>query len=403
MSPRQRGSALLLGTLAFILLLTSGCHLIFRYEDDPGPSPFFDAGRKKDQAPRDRDTRDILDLAPPPPPDIPTTAESIPPPPDGPPTPPDGTPPPQDQGTQPVWWQMTSGTQEDLHGVWAVSATSVFAVGDEGVVLHYDGNTLLKWKTLDTYKSLGSNKSDLRAVHGLGAKALVVGNDGADLLCTSTSCGPSTFRGGMPVSMHWTAVWCDSKGDCYAGGRNNSGSKAYLYRMNANTWWWLCGGETGSFLGTEVFGLSGLDGSSAPTIYSVGTSGRINYGGMLGIGCGKMGSTGVTASLRSVWTMPGAPLYVVGDKGTSSGMLLSYEAAKWTNLGGDIKVNLRGVWGDAKNSVWVVGDSGFVRHLAGAQWNTYNLQVTKDLHAVHGTGPKDVYAVGKGGTIMRFN
>ena len=39
-----------------------------------------------------------------------------------------------------AWSSMTSGTTEHLHGIWGDSASDVFAVGNVGTILHYDGS-----------------------------------------------------------------------------------------------------------------------------------------------------------------------------------------------------------------------------------------------------------------------
>jgi len=45
------------------------------------------------------------------------------------------------------WIEMDSGTSEYLLGVWADSASDVFAVGDHGTIIHYDGS---KWTSMES-------------------------------------------------------------------------------------------------------------------------------------------------------------------------------------------------------------------------------------------------------------
>jgi hypothetical protein len=40
---------------------------------------------------------------------------------------------------------MTSGTTNDLIGIWGSSTSDVFAVGEGGSILHYNGST---WSTM---------------------------------------------------------------------------------------------------------------------------------------------------------------------------------------------------------------------------------------------------------------
>jgi hypothetical protein len=40
-----------------------------------------------------------------------------------------------------VWGPMSSGITNDLQSVWGSASTDVFAVGSSGTIIHYDGNT----------------------------------------------------------------------------------------------------------------------------------------------------------------------------------------------------------------------------------------------------------------------
>ena len=381
--------------LLLVLAPLQACHLIFRYEDDPGISA-GDSAPAPDHGQMEVGPGDITGLeSPRPPPDI---GQFL----DGPPPPPDMQAPKPDTKIQPTWWKMTSNTTQNLHCVWAHSPTSVFAVGDKGTVLHYDGNASLTWKPISTLSALANKQKNLRAVHGLGSGVLVVGQENADLECTSTKCDKSRFRNLTYTNKNWSVVWCDGKSDCYAGGQSTSGTKGFLFRLNTGIWWELCS-NPGSLLGDHVLGLTGAGTAGNATIYAVGAGGRAASYSFLGSGCKGMTSTGVTVTLRGAWTMPGAPLVVVGDRGTAGGTILTYGGSGWTSEGATFKVNIRGVWGSAKDRFWAVGDTGHVFHFNGSKWKQDTVPVAKDLNAIHGISGADIYVVGSGGTILRFN
>ena len=68
-------------------------------------------------------------------------------------------------------WQNPLPTGNPLHGVWGSSGSDVFAVGDYGTIVHYDGMT---WSPMSsgTYNHLrgvwGSSGSDVFAVGDYG-------------------------------------------------------------------------------------------------------------------------------------------------------------------------------------------------------------------------------------------
>ncbi|MBN1770375.1 MAG: hypothetical protein JXB32_03870, partial [Deltaproteobacteria bacterium] len=63
-----------------------------------------------------------------------------------------------------TWSEMTSGAILYLYAVWGVSASDVIAVGQSGTILHYDGNAAGTWTEMTAPSSVSS--APLRAVWG---------------------------------------------------------------------------------------------------------------------------------------------------------------------------------------------------------------------------------------------
>jgi hypothetical protein len=67
--------------------------------------------------------------------------------------------------------QYTSSQNSYLYGIWGISANNIYAVGDKGTILHYNGKT---WNETNTDKTVylkavwGSSASDVYAVDSVG-------------------------------------------------------------------------------------------------------------------------------------------------------------------------------------------------------------------------------------------
>ena len=110
-----------------------------------------------------------------------------------------------------TWSRMSSGTNQYLFGVWGSSATDVFAVGDNGTILHYNGTT---WSLMfsDPNKYLfgvwGSSDTDVFAV----------GLDGTILHYNGTTWIP--MSSGTDESLE--GVWGSSSTDVFAVGSSGT-------------------------------------------------------------------------------------------------------------------------------------------------------------------------------------
>jgi hypothetical protein len=108
-----------------------------------------------------------------------------------------------------TWSQMNSSTSEWLYGIWGSSESDVFAVGYGGTIMHYNGST---WSSMDNGSGYinwlddvwGSSGSDVFAV---GSSGTILHYDGSSW-SEMTSGSNSRFAG----------IWGSSGSDVYAVG-----------------------------------------------------------------------------------------------------------------------------------------------------------------------------------------
>lgn len=76
-----------------------------------------------------------------------------------------------DHSTPMLWTVMESGTTEHLNGIWGSASNHIFAVGDNGTILYYDGTS---WSTVASPVS-----GDINAIWGRSASEIyAVGDSG---------------------------------------------------------------------------------------------------------------------------------------------------------------------------------------------------------------------------------
>jgi hypothetical protein len=77
-----------------------------------------------------------------------------------------------------TWSPMSSGTTRNLSGVWGSSGSNVFAVGDGGTILHYDGRTWSAMSSGTTESLFGVWGTSATDVFAVGATGTILHYDG---------------------------------------------------------------------------------------------------------------------------------------------------------------------------------------------------------------------------------
>jgi hypothetical protein len=188
-----------------------------------------------------------------------------------------------------IWSSMSSGTTNNLLGVWGSSASDVFAVGNSGTILHYDGST---WSSMSS-----GTTSHLRGVWGSSASdVFAMGNSGTILHYDGSTWSPMTS--GTTNTLR--GIWGSSSSDVLVVA--NSGA---ILHYDGSTWSPMSSGTTNT--------LYGVWGSSATDVFVMGASGTIlHYDGSVWSSM----TSGTTNTLYGAWGTSPYDVFAVGRTGT---------------------------------------------------------------------------------------
>jgi len=108
----------------------------------------------------------------------------------------DQKPPPDQTPPTATWTTMKSNVTSNLRAVWGTAFANVFAVGDQGTVLHYDGNIQEKWTSVGAgstieLRGVTGHDSDPSTAYVVGAANTIL-NCSTTKGCTALSCTPGT-------------------------------------------------------------------------------------------------------------------------------------------------------------------------------------------------------------------
>ncbi|MBF0451375.1 MAG: DUF1566 domain-containing protein [Candidatus Magnetomorum sp.] len=269
-----------------------------------------------------------------------------------------------------IWNIMESKTNNWLNTVWGTSSSNVFTVGNDSLILHYDGSG---WSSMTS-----TTQNNLHSVFGLSETDIVAaGADG-----TLLQFNGSQWKLQPPVvdTFLW-ALWGVTD-TLYA-----AGSEGTLLKRTNNTWQKISSN-------TSVT-LRDIWGSAQNDIFVVGGQGTIlHYNGTAWV---KMESNTVI-DLRCVFGFSSNNVYAAGYNGT----ILHYNGVEWTPMNTQVSVHIMDIWGANANSLFAVGENGTILYNDGSGWIKMESGTTNYLRSIWGSTATDVFTVGYDGTILRL-
>ncbi len=308
-------------------------------------------------------------------------------------------------------WQSPWPTTENLNSVWGTSTSFMFAVGDKGTVIHFDGaswttqnipttnklfalwgsiwsnifavgekGTILRYDGLEWSSMTSSTNSDLTGVWGSSATdVFAVGNDGIILHFDGTSW--SSMTSGVTVDLH--GVWAAASNNVYA-----VGAQGTILYFNGAAWQTMASGTTVQ--------LKSVHGTSDGSIYAVGDSGTIlAYNGSLW-------STVFTGSktYNAVWVLSETYAVAVGN----AGRIAQYNGSSWSENVAETDFDYSSVWAVASSLVFIAADKGFVSKLNDDAWPGTTYLSKNILYTAWGFESsrfgRDVYVMGADGITL---
>ncbi|MBN1772829.1 MAG: hypothetical protein JXB32_16280 [Deltaproteobacteria bacterium] len=289
-------------------------------------------------------------------------------------------------------WQRVTGvpTTRNLRAIGGTAWNNIYATGDSGTILHYDGSswTAMTSGTTDTLWTVGWGRTT--GTHPV--TTWFAGGNGGRLLELSGTTWTSRCSG-LGSNVHGLSVF----------------SELLFPSGTRNTVWMV--GQSGYFASrvgtgacTSLAACSGLTGN----LYEIAP---INGGGYVFVGYSGVirrfeppsgcyaETSSTTRHLKGVHCASGDCL-AVGEVGT---ILERPSSSTWTAVTSGTTQTLEDVW-FASSTPWravAVGTNGTIREQNGtASWASSYFSGTEDLNAVWGSDRNDIWIGGESGTIL---
>lgn len=244
------------------------------------------------------------------------------------------------------WAHVAAARWRSMNDVVGLSASNVWAVGDNGMMLHFDGSTWSGWRFNGTTV----------APYNLSTWALP---------------GPK---------YHLRTLWTMSPFIVAAG---DSGTALY---HDGTQWVQVETGITANI--TDVWGSSPSD------VYGTTSDGRLWHWD--GAGVWKVTTVQSPTALNAVWGTSSSNIYTVGD----GGVVYRYNGSTWQSIRLPTRNNLYAVWGTSANNVFVGGAGNALYRWDGTSWTAEKLPQGQQIFSFWNDGI-NTYLTGAGGLIAR--
>ena len=274
-----------------------------------------------------------------------------------------------------TWTAMASGTTERLNDVWGSSATNVFAVGNGGTILHYDGTA---WTRMESGVT-----SSIDRIEGV-APNLVFAVSAGSLLRWN---GERWSREGL---YYIEPMFRTSDGALWIGVDNSRGT--YRFDERFGIWSNFMLPPYNEF-GRPVFcpWTRAIGGRSGVDLFATACDAWFHWNGSQWTALYQR-----IPNFERVWGFDG-----IGSVGFLNGgayLNTGGDPLSWTHQPG--WPNAVALWAASPSDLFAVDGSDRVHRYDGASWSSAAISATGALRGIHGATVADIFAVGDGGTIV---
>jgi hypothetical protein len=284
----------------------------------------------------------------------------------------------------PRWTLVASGTSSDLRAVWGAAPDDVWAVGDGGAALHWNGAA---WSP--TFTGGAASLTGVWTAHASDAWA--VGTNPGDASPVALRWDGFRWAPAMMPPRGRSAprgVWGSAADSVWVVGAPESPDTA-IARWDGARW-------TPEFLGAmRPPDLAQVAGASAFDVWAAGEGPLAFHRAASGWEPPVVAPRGVILNGALCVTRDGA-LWAA----TTGNAVLRFAGATWTSFTPGL-TRVRGLGCGQSDSVWAVGDGGRAARWNGAAWSSTAVP-RPALTAVWGANNGEAWAVGPRGTIVRY-
>jgi photosystem II stability/assembly factor-like uncharacterized protein len=298
---------------------------------------------------------------------------------------------------QSEWQQMNSGTSENLRDVWGIDGEHVFAVGDNGAILYFNG---AEWNRMNS-----GTDNNLLAIWGCGMQDIfVTGENGTILHFDGLRWEPITIGTTESIKAIWGPVdeECITRGvTAYALVEGSPGMvmKYDYWSGEFNNWRALPSEPSTEFL--NILGFQSSD--ALVEMCLVGRGGAayfLDYNGW------RETETGTTDDLFAVLGDAPSNVYAIASNGNiyqnTKRWLEDPPTRTWRQVAGLGGGKLFDIAARSYNDIFIVGASGRIVHY---DRQTFTRMKSNAFSTIWGiwADDTDVFAVGDDGLILTYS
>jgi hypothetical protein len=281
-----------------------------------------------------------------------------------------------------LWCAETPPGDWTLYGVWGSSDRNVWAVGNGGTVLHWDG---WSWSPVPS-----GTAYPLRSIWGAGPSDVwAVGAGGTTIRWDGSSWTPVSIG----TTFDLFGVWCVGR-DAWV-----VGDQGTVRRWQDGAWTeWSTGIR-------EFYDLYAVAGESifdlTTRVWVVGEMGTV-LRWVDGTDWSDL-SIETPETLRAIHLLSDDDAWVVGDDGTA----FHWNGSAWTAVPLAAGADMTALWSFSTSDIWATGGQP-LQHWDGTSWQATWIEpepghVAVSLYGLWGAAPGGLWAVGDAGLILHYH